>query len=410
MKPNLLLAWSYAPSSHVAERGIVGDILTSPERVADSPARAPREGVGLCLSGGGYRAMLFHVGALWRLNELGWLPRLSFVSSVSGGSITAGVLAAKWRDLGFGDDGVAMNFADEIAQPLNTLADHTIDVPSVLTGILAPRTTVGDRTTASLRHHLFGAATLADLPDRPRFILTATNLHSGSLWRFSKPYMRDWQVGRVPKPTVPLAQAVAASAAFPPVLSPVTLQVDPASWDLVETKPRDNLDPWPPRRIKLSDGGVYDNLGLQPVLQRCATILVSDGGGHMSYESRVASGWIRHLGRVLAVVDNQVRSLRKTGLIDEYERGTFDGAYWGIGGDISAYLREAKKPVTNALHAPFAATSKLAAIATRLAAMNVPTRERLINWGYAICDVAMRGMVEQADRPPDFPYRCGVSA
>ena len=130
----------------------------------------------------------------------------------------------------------------------------------------------------------------------------------------------------------------------------------------------------------------------------------------MSYESRVASGWIRHLGRVLAVVDNQVRSLRKTGLIDEYERGTFDGAYWGIGGDISAYLREAKKPVTNALHAPFAATSKLAAIATRLAAMNVPTRERLINWGYAICDVAMRGMVEQADRPPDFPYRCGVSA
>jgi NTE family protein len=353
--------------------------------------------------------MLFHVGALWRLNELGWLPRLSFVSSVSGGSITAGVLATKWRDLGFGDDGVAMNFADQIAQPLHALADHTIDIPSVLTGILTPRTTVGDRTTASLRHHLFGAATLA-LPDRPRFILTATNLHSGSLWRFSKPYMRDWQVGRVSTPTVPLAQAVAASAAFPPVLSPVTLEIDPASWDLVETKPRDNLDPWPPRRIKLSDGGVYDNLGLQPVLQRSATILVSDGGGHMSYEARVASDWIRHLGRVLTVVDNQVRSLRKTHLIDEYERGTFNGAYWGIRSDISAYLREAKKPVTNALHAPFTATSKLAAIATRLAAMNVPTQERLINWGYAICDVAMRGMVEEADRPPDFPYRCGVSA
>ena len=40
----------------------------------------PRQGVALCLSGGGYRAMLFHVGALWRLNELGWLPRLDRVS------------------------------------------------------------------------------------------------------------------------------------------------------------------------------------------------------------------------------------------------------------------------------------------------------------------------------------------
>jgi NTE family protein len=129
----------------------------------------------------------------------------------------------------------------------------------------------------------------------------------------------------------------------------------------------------------------------------------------MSYEARVASGWVRHLGRVLSVVDNQVRSLRKTELIDEYERGTFGGAYWGIRGDMAAYLNEATKPVTNALDAPFAATSKLAAIGTRLAAMDAATQERLINWGYAICDVATRGMVESADLPPDFPYRRGIS-
>ena len=386
------------------------DILTQADHLAGSVDQAARDGVGLCLSGGGYRAMLFHVGALWRLNELGWLARLSFVSSVSGGSITAGVLAAKWQALAFGDNGVAANFTDQIADPLRALASRTVDVPSILTGIATPRRTVGDRTTAALRRHLFGAATLADLPDSPRFIITATNLHSGSLWRFSKPYMRDWQVGRVSEPRVPLAQAVAASAAFPPVLSPVTLVVDPASWDVVETKPRGDLDPWPPRKIKLSDGGVYDNLGLQPVIQRCATILVSDGGGHMTYQARVASDWIRHLRRVLAVVDNQVRSLRKTEVIADYERGTFGGAYWGIQGDMSAYLHEAKKPVADALDAPFTATSELAAIATRLAAMDAVPQERLINWGYAICDVAMRGMVEPANRPPGFPYRRGVSA
>jgi hypothetical protein len=56
---------------------MVDDTLSLPERVANSPASSSRDGVGLCLSGGGYRAMLFHVGALWRLNELGWLRRLS---------------------------------------------------------------------------------------------------------------------------------------------------------------------------------------------------------------------------------------------------------------------------------------------------------------------------------------------
>ena len=60
---------------------------------------APEPGIALCLSGGGYRAMLFHLGALWRLNEIGYLPKLERISSVSGGSITAGVLGLKWERL-----------------------------------------------------------------------------------------------------------------------------------------------------------------------------------------------------------------------------------------------------------------------------------------------------------------------
>ena len=51
-------------------------------------------GVALCLRRG-YRAMVFHVGALWRLNELGWLPKLDRVSSVS--RVDHGrVLAHRW--------------------------------------------------------------------------------------------------------------------------------------------------------------------------------------------------------------------------------------------------------------------------------------------------------------------------
>src|ERR1700704_3718975 len=80
-------------------------------------ARPPQDGTALCLSGGGYRAMLFHVGALWRLNELGRLEGLDRVSSVSGGSITAGVLGLGWDSLGF-ENGVATRFDEQLVQPI----------------------------------------------------------------------------------------------------------------------------------------------------------------------------------------------------------------------------------------------------------------------------------------------------
>ena len=54
-----------------------------------------QEGVGLALSGGGFRAMLFHLGSFWRLNELGMLPKLSRISGVSGGSLLLGRLAVQ---------------------------------------------------------------------------------------------------------------------------------------------------------------------------------------------------------------------------------------------------------------------------------------------------------------------------
>ena len=64
--------------------------------------------IGLCLSGGGYRAMVYHAGALVRLNELGFLAQLREVASVSGGSITAGMLALAWPKLQFDAGGRAI--------------------------------------------------------------------------------------------------------------------------------------------------------------------------------------------------------------------------------------------------------------------------------------------------------------
>src|SRR3954451_7543823 len=87
--------------------------------------------IALCLSGGGYRAMLFHLGALKYLNDAQWLPKLDRISSVSGGSITAGVLATRWSKLTFAG-GTAANFDQLVSAPLRKMASTTIDVRSII--------------------------------------------------------------------------------------------------------------------------------------------------------------------------------------------------------------------------------------------------------------------------------------
>jgi NTE family protein len=74
-----------------------------------------RAGVALCLSGGGYRASLFHLGTLRRLNELGILAQVDTVSAVSGGSILAAFVAqhvGEWPT-----SGTLPDFDRRIAEP-----------------------------------------------------------------------------------------------------------------------------------------------------------------------------------------------------------------------------------------------------------------------------------------------------
>src|SRR5204862_131970 len=112
---------------------------------------------------------------------------------------------------------------------------------------------------------LFGNATLQDLPtDPPRFVINATNVQTGALFRFSRPFMADYRVGQIMNPTIDVAAAVAASSAFPPVLSPMKLELDPASWARPSGQDSEDLHKEPYlSQVVLSDGGVYDNLGLE---------------------------------------------------------------------------------------------------------------------------------------------------
>jgi NTE family protein len=350
----------------------------------------PSDGVALCLSGGGYRAMLFHVGVVWRLHDAGWLERLDRVSSVSGGSITAGALALAWPRL------AAEGLEAAFVAPVRALAGRTVDRASVIVGALTPDT-ISERVSKAYRSHLFGDATLQDLPDHPRFVINATSVQTGALWRFSKPYMADYRVGRVNSPRVALADAVAASSAFPPVLSPFELDLDGLAW--VDEEGNDLGHGEYRERAVLSDGGVYDNLGLETAWKACRTVLVSDAGGEMAAEPDPDHDWGRHLFRVLGVIDNQVRSLRKRQCVEAFIGGERLGAYWGIRTDIADY------GLADPLPAPHTATMALATLPTRLARLDDDVQERVINWGYAACDAALRKHVDTAvPAPGGFPY------
>lgn len=359
-----------------------------PERVVD--------GTALCLSGGGYRAMLFHLGALWRLNDAGRLLTLDRISSVSGGSITAGALAKQWAVLDFdGVTGVARNFVDEVVEPVRGMARKGIDVGSVLTGVLSPWRSPSDEVAAAYRRHLFGDTRLDELPVTPRFVFNATNLESGALFRFSRPYLADWKVGRVLNPTLPLAVAVAASSAFPPFLSPVLLDLSDADWT---TDPRNELTGDGYRgEITLTDGGVYDNLGLESA-KRFRTVLVCDGGGRLAPDSSVPTDWPRHVLRVLLTIDNQVRSLRRRNLVDAFEAGRREGMYVGIGSAVADFGLADPMPADPRI------TADLAATPTRLDDVPEDRQELLVNWGYTICDTGLRRYVDSSLPRGSLPY------
>jgi NTE family protein len=327
---------------------------------------------------------------------------LQRISSVSGGSITSAILGMNWAKVDVDGPNAGATFNQEVIGPVRLLASKTIDAKSILSGVFLPGS-INKKIIKAYKKHLYGDRTLQVFPDNPRFVINATNLQSGALWRFMKPYIRDWKVGKIPnsKRTVTLAGAVAASSAFPPVLSPAKFEFKESDYEENTGGPGANNLQMPPYTTNpiLSDGGVYDNLGLETVWKRFETILVSDAGGQMAADPKVGGNWASQGLRATSVIDNQVRSLRKRQVIDSFVDGTRTGAYWGIRSNIENF------GLPDALPCPHDKTLELAKTATRLKELSDTRQKKLINWGYAVCDAAIRRHVDQTiRRPDDFPY------
>ncbi len=224
---------------------------------ADLSASPDRSTIGLCFSGGGFRASFYALGVLRYLAEARLLDRVVAISSVSGGAIATAAVADRWK--AFQDaGGTADAFLRTVDGPFRKIVTRKNLRRRWLWGSLAaviPFT--GGRGGAyarTLSRNLYDADRVAELPSAPEFIFTSTDLSKGRPFRVAPGYVGSWDYGYIePTPSsVKLGHAVAASAAFPPSLTVVNIKARRLRF------PRDD-----PRRIALVDGGVYDKMGLE---------------------------------------------------------------------------------------------------------------------------------------------------
>lgn len=226
----LALVLALTAGCGVTHRAYRVESLPEPEALGlldGSPPPVERD-ISVCLSGGGFRATLFHAGLLDYLNSLGALPRLEGVAGVSGGSITAAWLGSVWDELEFDERGVAVNLDEKFTEPLRRFTRRTLDV-SQIWSLVNPW---GSNTLPKkYDRFLFEGRALADLPpfDRgPRITIVATELSSGMPWLFTRDRMGGRDIGYLSRPAVKLSQAVAASSAYPGAFRPIRLRFDEA--------------------------------------------------------------------------------------------------------------------------------------------------------------------------------------
>jgi predicted acylesterase/phospholipase RssA len=263
--------------------------------------------IGLALSGGGFRATLYHLGLVRFLRDADLLSQVTHITSVSGGSIMAAHLVLNWH--------LYTGSANEFDQAASKLLAFTrLDVRNRIVrrfplGLLlrGPRRLLGLSNRQLTRtgwlenqyeKHLFGDKSLFELPERPELHILATNLSEGCLCSFNRDglWMMQQKAGRsqierIRVGLMTVSMAVTASSAFPGFFPPLELTGRDVGARGGEFG-----------RQAYTDGGVFDNLGvrmfpwLTPLLKEEKAldgVLVSDVGNRILIQASQGGGLIR---------------------------------------------------------------------------------------------------------------------
>jgi NTE family protein len=315
---------------------------------ADTGSQDRETVLGVCLSGGGFRAAFYALGALRYLAEAKLLPRVEAISAVSGGSIAAAMVIDRWESyLAEGADDQA--FRHRIDAPFReyvttqNLRNRWL-VRSSTRGLVPSRAGRGAALGATLLESLYDHTRVAELPSRPQVIFTATELNSGRAFRVARDFVGSYDYGYTEPapPTIQLGTAVAASAAFPLSFTVIRLATDDLGLKAA------------PRTLSLVDGGVYDNLGLEwfqgrePGRPKSAVrpdFVIVVNASRSLHPTKKTYGPRNALFREFSIQYQQTLNVRIRWLVDKWISEGGRGVYVGITHDPRRYVDARRAPI-----------------------------------------------------------------
>ena len=303
--------------------------------------------IGLALSGGGYRATVFHLGVLEWFARSKQLENVKFLSTVSGGSICIGLIYAaadfKWPD--------NAEYRESVVPKIKKWMT-SVDLQNAITlsGFWSPFSTRADDLARLMEKKFQMELTMQDIPQEPRWIINTTAYESGKLFRIEQRRMGDYILGYVKNPRIKISEAVAASAGFPVGIGPLILEPDDYEWLTFENNLLQKPIAVPPyKEIHLWDGGVYDNMGDEPLFDPGVgwrddvdLLVVSDASGLFNEHEEYNPG-VEPLKRLLDIATSQVRAVRSRALVDFMKQHPQTGLFLQIDNRVKGILEQAKE-------------------------------------------------------------------
>jgi predicted acylesterase/phospholipase RssA len=281
--------------------------------------------IGLALSGGGFRASIFHLGVIRRLEELGIMKDVDVVSTVSGGSIIGAYylceMEKRLREVPVArqhDPAARVEIFEMVATDFLRGVDENLRTRALVFTpfyhpILFLKTIFLRAFRASARAELiqteydrwfYDGNTLDHLPavttaqinkERdctvlfgPKLILNTTSLLTGEAVTFSRQTVSGMlELSKVNRNVLPLSRVVGASSGVPVLFPPTSIAGD-----------------------LLVDGGVADNQGVCSLLDgddACDFLLVSDASGQLEQSDSMGTGEVAVYSRTNSILMHQVR-------------------------------------------------------------------------------------------------------